>query len=280
MIVTSEVEILRRSRWSDPSSTWGLVTTMGYLHEGHLSLVRQAVRDNDQVGVSIYVNPTQFGPGEDLDRYPRDLESDLEKVRKEGVNLVFTPNDAVMYPEGFQTKVEVTRLTRVLEGKARPTHFAGVTTVVTKLFNIFQPHRAYFGQKDAQQSAVISRLVLDLGFNLDIVICPTIRENDGLAMSSRNVRLSPEQRKAAVILYRTLVETINLIKEGEMDAERLRNKMTASIIGEPLARLDYVSIADPDTLIELDQVKNKALISLAVFFEEVRLIDNMLLTVS
>jgi pantoate--beta-alanine ligase len=277
METTKSIEQTRAVRWSSPDLQWGLVPTMGYLHEGHLSLVRRAREENDRVAVSIFVNPTQFAPGEDLAVYPRNIERDLELLRSEKVDLVFIPAESQMYPAGFQTTVSVDQVSRPLEGAARPTHFRGVSTVVAKLFNIFQPRRAYFGQKDAQQVVVIRRMVMDLNINLELVVCPIVREADGLAMSSRNVRLSQQQRAAATVLHRALVGARERIASGETDGDILRMVMAEPITAEPLARLDYVSVSDPDTLEELDIVSDKALLSGAVFFGDVRLIDNILL---
>lgn len=275
MIVSGEIEIVRQTRWRDPSLSWGLVPTMGYLHEGHLSLVRQARLENDRVAVSIFVNPTQFAPTEDLASYPRDLKRDLELLQAEDVDLVFTPESEAIYPRNFQTTVRVEKVTKPLEGKSRPAHFEGVTTVVAKLFNIIQPAKAYFGQKDAQQTVVIKRMVADLNFNLELIICPIVRESDGLAMSSRNARLTAQQRAAAPILYRTLSAAASSLNTGERRGSILRQKMANMIESEPLARLDYASVADPETLMELDEVKAGALLSLAVFIGDVRLIDNL-----
>ena len=277
MIVTNKIAQVRAIRWADPTLRWGHVPTMGYLHKGHVALVRQAQAENERVAVSIYVNPTQFAPNEDLQRYPRNLERDLALLSAENVDLVFTPNDTIMYPPGFQTKIILEAVTRPLEGASRPTHFQGVATVVAKLFNIFQPTRAYFGQKDAQQTVVIRQMVADLNFNLEIIIGPTVREVDGLAMSSRNVRLTPEQRKAAVILNRALTKAAESIRAGERDAGAIREQMRATIAGEPLARIDYVSVADPTTLEELEEIQGEVLLLLAVFFGQTRLIDNVLL---
>lgn len=275
MIVTRAIAEIRVARWEDPSLQWGLVPTMGYLHEGHLSLVRRARSENDRVAVSIYVNPTQFAPDEDLDVYPRDMERDLRILREEEVDVVFAPDDEVMYGPGFQTEVRVRELTQLLEGASRPTHFQGVTTVVAKLFNIVQPHRAYFGQKDAQQAVVVRRMVQDLNFNLDVVVCPIVREEDGLAQSSRNERLTPEQRAAAPVLHRALHAARSALQSGERRGDRLREIMARVVEAEPLARVDYVSVANPGTLRELDLVHDDALLSLAVYFGDVRLIDNM-----
>ncbi|MDT7885648.1 MAG: pantoate--beta-alanine ligase [Thermoflexus sp.] len=257
--------------------TWGFVPTMGYLHEGHLSLVRRARAENDRVAVSIFVNPTQFGPHEDYARYPRDLERDLRLLEPLGVDLVFVPSVEEMYPPGFQTWVIVEEVSRPLEGASRPGHFRGVATVVAKLFNILQPDRAYFGQKDAQQTVVIRRMVQDLNIPVEIVICPTVREPDGLAMSSRNTYLNPEERRAATVLFRALQAAKARYEAGERDAERLREAMREVIRAEPLARIDYVSVAHPETLQELERVEGPALLSLAVYIGTTRLIDNLML---
>ncbi len=255
----------------------GFVPTMGYLHEGHLSLARRAKEECGGVIVSIYVNPTQFAPTEDLAKYPRDLERDLSLLAPLGVDIVWAPSDEMMYPPGFQTWVEVTEITRPLEGAMRPTHFRGVTTVVTKLFNAVQPTRAYFGQKDAQQAAVIRRMTRDLNFPIEIIVCPTVREADGLAMSSRNKYLDPQERQAAAILFRALSAAKELYAAGERDAEALRLKMKEVLAGEPRAQPQYVSCADYDTLAELQTVSGKTLLSMAVMLGKTRLIDNLVL---
>ena len=255
----------------------GLVPTMGYLHEGHLSLIRRAREECHQVVVSIFVNPTQFGPKEDLSKYPRDLERDLSLIEPLGVDLVWMPTAEIMYPDGYQTWVEVEAVTGPLEGAMRPGHFRGVTTVVAKLFNAVQPQRAYFGQKDAQQAAVIRQMTRDLNFPIEIVVCPIVREPDGLAMSSRNVYLEPEQRKAATVLYRALTAARNLYENGERNAEGLRQIMREVIASEPLAQMQYVSCADYDTLTELETITGKTLLSMAVFMGKTRLIDNLVL---
>jgi pantoate--beta-alanine ligase len=229
------------------------------------------------VVVSIFVNPTQFGPKEDLSKYPRDLNRDLGLIEPLGVDLVWMPTAEVMYPKGYQTWVEVETVTRPLEGAMRPGHFRGVTTVVAKLFNGVQPQRAYFGQKDAQQSAVIRQMTRDLNFPIEIVVCPIVREPDGLAMSSRNVYLDAEERKAATVLYRSLNAAKNVYLNGERDAEELRRIMREVIATEPLAQMQYVSCADYDTLEELETVTGKTLLSMAVFLGKTRLIDNIVL---
>ena len=255
----------------------GLVPTMGYLHEGHLSLVRRAREECDHVIVSIFVNPAQFGPREDLSKYPRDLERDLGLLAPLGVDLVWMPTTEIMYPPGYQTWVEVEAITQPLEGSMRPGHFRGVTTVVAKLFNAVQPHRAYFGQKDAQQAAVIRQMTRDLSYPIEIVVCPIVREPDGLAMSSRNVYLDPEQRKAATVLSRSLRAAKEMYEHGERDAENLKAKMKEVLASEPLAEVQYVSCTDYDTLEELEAVTGKALLSMAVFVGKTRLIDNLVL---
>jgi len=255
----------------------GFVPTMGYFHEGHLSLVRRARAEDPSVVVSIFVNSTQFGPQEDFNSYPRDTQRDLALLEKEKADIVFMPSAAEMYPPQFNSWVEVDKLTERLEGASRPGHFRGVTTVCAKLFNIVQPTRVYFGQKDAQQAIVIKKMVADLNMNLEIVTLPTVREPDGLAMSSRNTYLNPQERQAAVVLYQALSLAQKLWSQGEKDAGRLRQEMTALIQKQPLAKIDYVSIADAETLDELDKVTSPALASLAVRFGSTRLIDNIVL---
>jgi pantoate--beta-alanine ligase len=255
--------------------TVGFVPTMGYLHEGHLALVRQARIENSNVIVSIYVNPTQFGPREDFGAYPRELNRDLGLLREEGVDIVFVPSDNEIYPPEFSSWVDVGKITEKLEGASRQGHFRGVATVVAKLFNIVQPSRAYFGQKDAQQVVVIKRMVADLNLGIDIVVVPTVREEDGLAMSSRNIYLSPGERQAANILFKALSLARQSWQGGENDANKLRRQMTSLIQKEPLAQIDYVSIADAETLEELNLIDRPALASLAVLIGKTRLIDNM-----
>ncbi len=255
----------------------GFVPTMGYLHEGHLSLVRRARAENGAVAASIFVNPTQFGPTEGLASYPRDMERDLALLDKEGVELVFCPTPQEIYPSGFNTWVDVFGVSERLEGAHRPGHFRGVATVVAKLFNIVEPARAYFGQKDAQQVMVIKKMAADLNLNLGIVVCPTVREPDGLAMSSRNVHLSPEERRAALVLSRSLFRAEALWRSGEGDAEHLRREITSLIAKEPLAKIDYVSVANPETLAELERIEGGAIDSLAVKIGKTRLIDNVVL---
>ncbi len=273
----SDILELRAARARLPKPT-ALVPTMGYLHEGHLSLVRAARADCASVVVSIFVNPTQFSPTEDLAAYPRDLERDLALLESEGVDLVWMPTAESMYPNGYQTWVSVDEMTLPLEGAMRPGHFRGVTSVVAKLFNAVQPDRAYFGQKDAQQALVIQQMVRDLNFPLQVVICPIVREPDGLAMSSRNTYLDPQQRQAATVLWRALNAAHTAYRSGEKSGECLRQVMADTINAEPLARLQYVSCADPQTLQEIEGgIQGRALLSMAVFVGKTRLIDNILL---
>ncbi len=274
-VVTTNSE-LRLARNSLPEPI-GFVPTMGYLHEGHLSLARRSKEECASTVASIFVNPTQFGPNEDLSKYPRDLERDLRLLASVGVELVWTPTPEVMYPPGFQTWVTVEELAKGLEGASRPGHMRGVSTVVAKLFNAVGPQKAYFGQKDAQQAAVIRRMTKDLDFPIEIVVCPIIRETDGLAMSSRNAYLNPEERQAATVLFRALSAAQSAYKKGERNAETLLRTMTEIIHAEPLAKLQYVSCADYDTLEELETVRGKALLSMAAYVGKTRLIDNFVI---
>ena len=276
MQVVEKIDEMRRLRHT-LSEPVGFVPTMGYLHKGHLSLVRGARAENPSVVASIFVNPTQFGPREDLDKYPRDIERDLALLQKEKTDLVFMPSAAEIYPPHFDSWVEVNGVTERLEGASRPGHFKGVTTVVAKLFNIVRPTRAYFGQKDAQQAAVIRKMVSDLNMDLEIVILPTVRERDGLAMSSRNIYLNPEERRAAVVLHRALTLAQQLFSQGERDGEVIRQQMISLIEKEPLADTEYVSVADAETLAELGRINPPALVSLAVKIGKTRLIDNYVL---
>ena len=256
--------------------TLGFAPTMGFLHEGHLSLMRRAKAENGAAAASIFVNPTQFAPGGDFDRYPRALERDLAMLESAGVDLVFTPEPGEMYPPGFDARIEIGGVSEGLEGASRPGHFSGVATVVAKLINIVQPTRAYFGQKDAQQAEVIKKLVRDLDMPVEIVIAGTVREPDGLAMSSRNSYLDADQRRAAIVLYRALMAAKAVFDAGERDAARLREVMIQALSAEPLAEVDYVSVADPDTLKELVAVGcTGALASMAVKVGPARLIDNL-----
>jgi len=276
MRVVKTIAEVREARMGMDGSV-GFVPTMGFLHEGHLALVRRARKENRHVVVSVFVNPAQFGPAEDFAEYPRDVERDLRLLREEGTDLVFVPSTGEMYPDGGSTWVIVEGVTERLEGASRPDFFRGVATVVTKLFNIVQPHKAYFGRKDAQQLLTIKKMVADLNMGLEIVPVETVREPDGLAMSSRNAYLSPDERKAALVLYKALTLARDLRLQGEQDAERLRAEMTALISAEPLASIDYVSVADADTLEELETVDRPALVSMAVRIGKTRLIDNITL---
>jgi pantoate--beta-alanine ligase len=276
MRVVATVRELREACRALPGDT-GFVPTMGYLHAGHLALVGAARERDDHVIVSIFVNPTQFGPGEDYERYPRNTERDLALLERERVDVVFVPSVDEMYPPGDSTVVEVAGLTEVLEGAHRPGHFRGVTTVVAKLLNIVQPRRVYFGRKDAQQLVVVRRLVRDLHLDVEVVPVDTVREPDGLALSSRNAYLTSAEREAALVLSRALRAAAGRFAAGERDAGRLRAAMREEIAREALARIDYVSVADPETLGELDRVDACALASVAVRIGSVRLIDNVTL---
>ncbi len=276
MQVITTVADFRRARAA--CDGLGFVPTMGYLHQGHLSLIRQARAECSTVAVSIFVNPTQFGPREDFERYPRDMDRDLALLEAEAVELVFAPSREEMYPEGFGTYVVQPAADEVLEGAARPGHFRGVATVVCKLLNIVQPTRAYFGQKDAQQTVVVRQMVRDLNIPTEIVVLPTVREHDGLAMSSRNTYLTPEERRAAPAIYRGLQAAEQRYLAGERNAEALRQAVIAVLDAEPLLRPEYVSVADPITLRELERVGERgALVSLAARLGSVRLIDNVML---
>lgn len=275
MQVIATVAEMRRLR-AQMACSVGLVPTMGYLHEGHLSLVRRARADNEHLVVTIFINPTQFGPQEDYQRYPRDPERDLRLLEQEGTDVVFMPGVEEMYPQGFDAWVEVGEsLTGRLEGAFRPGHLRGVTTVVAKLFNVVEARRAYFGQKDGQQLAVIRKMVADLNMDVEVVAVPTVREPDGLAMSSRNAYLTPEERRAATVLWRSLCRARELFDSGERRAEAIRREMRAVLAAEPLASVDYVSVADAETLAELETIDRAAMVSLAVRIGSTRLIDNV-----
>ena len=276
MQVLTTIPEVRAARGAVSGSA-GLVPTMGALHEGHLTLVRRAREDNGCVFVSIFVNPTQFGPNEDFAAYPRDTERDLNLLRAENVDYVFMPPLAALYPDGFDTSVDVGLISGPLEGLHRSGHFLGVSTVVLKLLNIVQPSRAYFGRKDAQQLAVIQRLVRDLDLPVEIVPVDTVRESDGLAMSSRNVYLSPSERQAALVLWNALSLARELWTRGARDAEAFRRRMRELIEEEEAARIDYVSVADPQTLREVQRIQGPVLVSLAVRIGKTRLIDNITL---
>ncbi len=255
----------------------GFVPTMGYLHEGHLSLLRTARRNNPILALSIFVNPTQFDRQEDLERYPVDLEGDLAKAAAEGADLVFVPEQKSMYPDRYATFVEVEGLTRRWEGTYRPGHFRGVTTIVAKLFHIVRPHRAYFGQKDYQQACVITRMVRDLDMDIEVVVLPTVREPDGLAMSSRNVNLTPGERRQALVLYQALRWAADQVRRGERDARGLAEGMRRMIHQGTTATIDYVAVCHPSSLEPLETVEGPAVALLAVRFSKVRLIDNLMI---
>lgn len=265
--------------WKKQGLTVGLVPTMGYLHEGHQSLIKKAVEENDRVVVSVFVNPIQFAPNEDLETYPRDLEADKKLCESTGANLIFHPTPDEMYQNGFSTHIEMDNLTKELCGKTRPTHFGGVCTVVGKLFNIVQPNKAYFGQKDAQQLAIIKRMVRDLNFDLEIVGCPIIREPDGLAKSSRNTYLNAEERKAALILSKSVELGKQLVENGERNAKTVIKAMTDKINTEPLARIDYVNVVDALSIEPIDTIKGETLVAIAVYIGKTRLIDNFIATI-
>lgn len=258
----------------------GFVPTMGYLHEGHLSLIRIAKKRSHVLVVGIFVNPTQFGPSEDFKKYPRDFRRDRLLLENEGCDFLFVPRIKDMYPEGYLTFVNVEKITGTLEGAVRPRHFRGVTTVVAKLFNIVQPDLAVFGQKDAQQAVVLKKMVDDLNYGIKMIIAPTVRERDGLAMSSRNKYLSKEERKQATVLYEALREAKRLIRRGELSANRVIARMTNMIRKQPSARLEYIDITDADTLDLLSRLKGEVLISLAARFGKARLIDNIVVKVN
>ncbi len=278
VLITSTSEMQSRALQARSSArSIGLVPTMGALHEGHLSLVRAARRENDFIVVSIFVNPTQFGPHEDLAQYPRDIESDLRKLEAEGVDVVYAPPVEEVYPAGFQTYVQVEDLGQRLDGASRPVHFRGVATVVAKLFHVAQPHQAYFGQKDAAQVAVIRRLIQDLNFPLQLIVCPIVREPDGLAMSSRNAYLDPQERRAAIVLYRSLQAAEARHRAGERSGEVLRQVLVDCLSSEPLVRVDYAAVVDPDSLLPLLEVEGHALVAVAAWVGKTRLIDNLLL---
>lgn len=281
MRIVSTVEEVRKQvkEWRAEGFSVGLVPTMGYLHEGHKSLIDKAVRQNDKVVVSVFVNPIQFGPTEDLVTYPRDIERDAALCENAGAALIFHPEKENMYFDDFCTYVDMDNLTKGLCGKSRPTHFRGVCTVVSKLFNIVQPDRAYFGQKDAQQLAVVRRMVRDLNFDLEIIGCPIIREEDGLAKSSRNTYLSAEERKAAVVLHKSLEKGERMLRGGEKDAEKIKQAIREVILAEPLAKIDYVEVVDFDTLESVETADGEVLTAIAVYIGKTRLIDNVIVTV-
>lgn len=266
------------SEWRKQGLSVGLVPTMGYLHEGHKSLITRAVSENDKVVVSVFVNPMQFGPSEDLESYPRDMDRDAAVCEEAGAALVFHPEPSEMYHEGFSSYIDMNTLTEGLCGKSRPTHFRGVCTVVAKLFNIVVPDRAYFGQKDAQQLAVVRHMADDLSYGIEIIGCPIVREEDGLAKSSRNTYLSNEERKAALILNKALSEGKKLINSGEKDADKIKATISDIINTEPLARIDYVEVVSWDTLEPIKEINGQVLAAVAVFIGKTRLIDNFIIS--
>lgn len=275
-MLIKEIKELRSTikSWKREGLSVGFVPTMGALHEGHQSLIKRAVEENDKVVVSVFVNPTQFGPNEDFDSYPRDINKDLEICLSAGANVVFNPEPSEMYYGDKSTSVSVSKLTDVLCGAKRPGHFDGVCLVVSKLLNIVTPDKAYFGEKDAQQVAVIKRMVRDLNIDVEIVACPIIREEDGLAKSSRNTYLSAEERKAALVLSRSLEIAKDTLKNGERDAKKIKEFILNELNKEPLAKIDYVEIIDSDSLESVDIIERNILIPIAVFIGKTRLIDN------
>lgn len=281
ILIENTVDKVRETvkNWKAQGLSVGLVPTMGYLHEGHQSLIERAVQENDRVVVSIFVNPIQFAPNEDLETYPRDLEKDSILCNDTGADLIFHPQPEEMYPNGFSTQVVMNNLTAELCGKTRPTHFGGVCTVVGKLFNIVAPNRAYFGEKDAQQLAIIKRMVKDLNFDIEIVGCPIIRESDGLAKSSRNTYLNEQERKAALILSKSISLGKTMVANGERSSAAIIKAMTDLINTEPLAKIDYVSIVNAETIKPVDKLNGEILAAVAVYIGKTRLIDNFMMTV-
>jgi len=278
LVIVEKVKDMKElsKKYLKENKTIGFVPTMGFLHEGHLSLVRRAREENDIVVVSIFVNPTQFGPNEDYESYPRDLERDVKLLKELNVDVVFHPPVEEMYPKDFSTYVEETKLSRYLCGKSRPGHFRGVCTIVTKLFNIVHPTRAYFGQKDAQQFRVIKRMVRDLNMDVELVECPIVREHDGLAMSSRNIYLSDDERVQALALYNSLKLAENLIKSGERDAGVVKSAMKEFLSRYDKVKIDYVEIVDEETLEPVKHIEGKVIVAIACWVGKARLIDNVI----
>lgn len=275
-IVKTVSETKRKIReWKDQGFSVGLVPTMGFLHEGHISLIKRAVEENDKVVVSDFVNPKQFTDAKDLETYPRNIQRDAAMCEEAGADMVFNPEGEEMYPEDFCTSVNMSGLQSELCGRTRPGHFGGVCTVVNKLFNIVSPDRAYFGEKDAQQLAIVKHMVKDLNMNVEVVGCPTVREEDGLAKSSRNSRLSDEEREAAKVLYKVLCEGKKMIEDGERNSDKVISAMEEIILEEDLARIDYVDIVDALTIEKKEEIKGEILIAVGVFIGETRLIDNI-----
>ena len=276
MVIINNVNDIRKNvkAWRKQGLTVGFVPTMGYLHEGHESLIKKAVKENDRVVVSIFVNPIQFGPKEDLASYPRDLKRDSEICELAGADIIFHPENEEMYHEDFSTFVDMGGLTKELCGKSRPTHFRGVCTVVSKLFNIVTPDKAYFGEKDAQQLAVIKRMVRDLNIDVEVIGCPIVREEDGLAKSSRNTYLSDEERKAATILNKSLIKAKELISKGERRSAVVIDSIKETLDSEPMARIDYVQVVDSLSVESVEIIERSVLVAIAVFIGKTRLIDN------
>lgn len=281
MKVTGKIHEIREEikGWKKAGLTVGFVPTMGYLHEGHASLMKEAKKQCDKVVVSIFVNPMQFGVNEDLDSYPRDLEADKVLCQQVGVDLIFHPQVEEMYAEGFCSFVDMDGLTKELCGKSRPIHFRGVCTVVNKLFNIVQPHKAFFGQKDAQQLAIICRMVKDLNMDIEVIGCPIIREEDGLAKSSRNTYLNEEERKAALILSKTIFMGEELVRKGERSSIKLLSLMREMLASEPMAEIDYVEAVSMDTIEKIQILEGNVLVAIAVKIGRTRLIDNFIATI-
>ncbi|NLY09681.1 MAG: pantoate--beta-alanine ligase [Tissierellia bacterium] len=278
MLLRNLEELNRTLSALDKGASIGLVPTMGFLHNGHLSLIERARKENDIVILSVFLNPTQFAPGEDLDSYPKDLERDVNLAKEKGVDYIFAPTPEIMYPDGFSTYVEVQgAYTEVLCGRSRPTHFKGVTTVLTKLFNLTRANRAYFGMKDAQQLSVVKKMVLDMNIPIEIVPCPIIRDEDGLALSSRNTYLNDEERKQALILNQTIREAKQLVLDGERDVNTIVTFVKEKINTMPLADIDYVEIVDFNTMRDINKVSEGSLLALAVRFGSTRLLDNTIL---
>ena len=275
MIVTKDLEVVQQLRDEQKNKSWGFVPTMGFLHRGHISLVEKALVNNDFCVVSIYVNPMQFNVRSDFETYPQNLAEDIAQLEAAGVDLVFNPDHETIHPEGFASKITIPGLSDILEGASRPGHFDGVCTIITKMFHIIHPDKAYFGEKDAQQLLIIKKLVADLNFRTDVIGCPTRRERDGLAMSSRNARLTNEQRQQAPILYKSLQTAKEMILNGEKKPKNVIKVMTDMINSQPLANIELLSISEATSLSEIVDMEGKILISLAVFFGDVRLIDNI-----
>jgi pantoate--beta-alanine ligase len=281
MKIIASVDQMKKTaeRLKSKGKTIGFVPTMGFLHQGHLRLVRESLRRADATVVSIFVNPAQFGPGEDFKDYPRDLKKDSELLKKQGVDYLFVPEPDEMYPGGYKTYVEVHDLQTKLCGRSRPTHFRGVCTVVLKLFNIVKPDISFFGQKDAQQAIIIKRMVRELNSDVQVEVLATVREKDGLALSSRNIYLNKEQRKAALVLSKSLKEAEAMVRKGERDAAAILDRVKEIIGKEPLARIDYIEIVDMEELKPITRIEKQALAALAIFVGKARLIDNTILSV-